>query len=124
MMIKKISAGIFAMIIITQVTSCASGSPPRHEMALTQNSIRSAEAAGAVSYASKPLRAAQQKVAIAQQLIDKKKYDKAKRQLHLAIADAELAEAVAEAKQSQLAHEELNQSIDLMKKEIARVQDN
>lgn len=124
MMIKKIIAGGFAALVITQAASCTSGSPPRQEMALTQTSIRSAEAAGAVSYASKPLRAAQQRVAKAQRLIDKKKYDEAKYHLQLALADAELAEAAAEAKQSQLAQEELNQSIDLMKKEIARVQEN
>lgn len=124
MMIKKISAGVFVAIVAAHTASCATGSPPRHEMELTQTSIRSAEAAGAVSHASKPLRAAQQKVSIAQTLIDKEKYDEAKHQLHLAIADAELAEATAEARKSELAREELSQSIDLLKKEIARAQEN
>ena len=123
-MIKKTNTGVFAILLATQIAACANGSPPRQEMALTQTSIRSAEAAGAVSYASKPLRAAQQRVAKAQRLIDKKKYDEAKYHLQLALADAELAEASAEAKKSQLAQQELNQSIDLMKKEIARVQED
>ncbi len=121
---KTITTGVFAILLATQVTSCASGSPPLQEMALTQTSIRNAEAAGAVDYASKPLRAAQQKVAIAQRLIDRKKYDRAKSHLALAIVDAELAEASAEAKKSALAQDELNQSIDLMKKEIERAQEN
>ncbi len=124
MMIKKITTGVFAILVITQIASCSNGSPPRHEMALTQTSIRSAEAAGAVNYAAKPLRSAQQRVAKAQQFIDKKKYDEAKYELQMALADAELAEASAEAKTSQLAQEELTQSIDLMKKEISRVQEN
>ncbi len=116
-------ATTLTLVLATQLAACASGSPPRQEMELTQTSIRSAEAAGAVSYASKPLRAAQQKVTIAQTLIDQKKYDEATRLLHLAIADAELAEATAEAKKSAMARDELDQSIDLMKKEIERVQE-
>ena len=124
MMIKKVAAGLFVAVVATHAASCSTGSPPRHEMELTQTSIRSAEAAGAVSHASKPLRAAQQRVSIAQSLIDKKKYDEARHQLNLALADAELAEATAEARKSELAREELNQSIDLLKKEIARVQEN
>lgn len=122
-MTTKQLATALTLVLATQLAACASGSPPRQEMELTQTSIRSAEAAGAVSYASKSLRAAQQKVTIAQTLIDKKKYDEATRLLHLAIADAELAEATAEAKKSELARNELDQSINLMKKEIERVQE-
>lgn len=114
---------LFTAIITSQIIACSTGSPPRHEMALTQASIRSAEAAGAADHASKPLRSAQQRVERAQRFIDSKKYDDAKRQLQLALADAELAEAMAEAKNSEIANGELQQSIDLMKEEIARAQD-
>lgn len=122
MTIKRLTTAI-VLVLTTQLVACASGSPPRQEMALTQTSIRNAEAAGAVNHASKPLRAAQQKVTIAQRLIDNKKYDDAKRQLDLAMADAELAEATAEAEKSRIAKDELHESINLMKEEIARVQD-
>jgi predicted negative regulator of RcsB-dependent stress response len=59
----------------------------------------------------------------AQSFIDRKEYDDANRQLDLALADAELAEAIAEAGNSQQANKELQLSIDLMKEEIARVQE-
>jgi len=52
----------------------------------------------------------------------KKKHDKAKQLLAEAMVDAELAEAKAEAEKSQIAYEELQQSIDLAKQEITRAQ--
>jgi len=115
---------VAAAILATQVAACSSGPPPKQELSLTQSSIRSAEAAGAVRYAPKFFRAAQQKITVAESLIAKEKFDEARRLLETATADAELAEATAEAEKSRLAYEELRESIDLMKKEIARVQDN
>ena len=114
---------LLTALLSAQLTACSSGAPPRHDLALTQASIRSAEAAGAADHASKPFRSAQQRVVKAQSLIDREKYDEAKRELQLAQADAELAEAMAEAKNSEIANSELQQSIELMKEEIARVQD-
>jgi len=114
---------LFTALLAVGLTACSSGSPPRQKMALTQASIRAAEAAGAVDHAAKPLRSAQQRVEKAQSFIDRKKYDDASRQLDLALADAELAEAIAEASNSQEANKELQLSIDLMKEEIARVQE-
>lgn len=111
------------VLAATQFAACSSGPPPKQELTLTQASIRSAEAAGAVSHAPKALRTAQQKVEAAEALMSKKKYDKAKRLLVQAMADAELAEATAEAEKSKAAYEELQQSITLMKQEIARVQE-
>lgn len=124
MNIRKNITHSIAVLVIAQLVGCSNGPPPKQELSLTQASIRNAEAAGAVSYAPKPYRAAQQKVEVAQTYIDKKKYDKAKRLLISATADAELAEATAEAEKSKLAHSELQESIGLMKQEIARVQDN
>ncbi|MEM7256978.1 MAG: DUF4398 domain-containing protein [Pseudomonadota bacterium] len=114
---------LLATLLATQLVACSTGSPPSQDMALTQASIRSAVAAGADEHASKPLRSAQQRLEKAQRMINSKKYDDARRQLQLAQADAELAEAMAEAKNSQIANSELQESIDLMKEEIARVQD-
>jgi len=111
------------VLAVTQFAACSSGPPPKQELTLTQASIRSAEAAGATSHAPKALRTAQQKVETAEVLMSKKKHDKAKRLLTQAMADAELAEATAEAEKSKVAYQELQQSIDLMKQEIARVQD-
>ncbi len=124
MNVPKIATALTAMVILTQVAACSSGPPPRQELSLTQSSIRSAEAAGAITHASKPFRLAQQKVTTAQSLIEKKKFDKARMLLESATADAELAEATAEAEKSRLASEELTESIALMKEEIARAQDN
>jgi Cdc6-like AAA superfamily ATPase len=111
------------VLAVTQFAACSSGPPPKQELSLTQASIRSAEAADASTHAPKALRTAQQKVEEAEALMAKKKHDKAKRLLTQAMADAELAEATAEAEKSRVAYEELQQSIDLMKEEIARVQD-
>ncbi len=124
MNLKRNVIHTIAVLVIVQLAGCSSGPPPKQELTLTQSSIRNAEAAGAVSYAPKPYREAQQKVEVAEAYIEKKKYDKAKRLLISATADAELAEATAEAEKSKLAHSELQESVDLMKKEIARVQDN
>lgn len=110
------------VLAVTQFAACSSGPPPKQELSLTQASIRSAEAAGAVSHAPKSLRSAQQKLETAETLISRKKHDKAKLLLSQAMADAELAEATAEAEQSRVAYEELQRSIDLMKQEIARAQ--
>lgn len=114
---------LFTALLTTQLIACSSGAPPRQDMALAQASVRSAVAAGAADHASKPLRSAQQRVEKARHLMDGEKYDDAKYQLQLALADAELAEAMAEAKKAELANGELHQSIDLMKEEIARVQE-
>lgn len=111
------------VLSVTLFAACSSGPPPKQELALTHASIRSAEAAGAASYAPKPLRTAQQKVETAEALISKKKHDKAKRLLSEAMVDAKLAEATAEAEQSRVAYQELQQSIVLMKQEIARAQE-
>ena len=118
--IAKTTAVVLAM---TQFAACTSGPPPKQELTLTQASIRSAESASASTHAPRSLRTAQQKVETAEALMNKKKHDKAKRMLAQAMADAELAEATAEAEKSKAAYEELQQSIDLMKQEIARVQD-
>jgi len=109
-------------LAVTQFAACSSGPSPKQELSLTHASIRSAEAAGAASHAPKALRTAQQKAETAEALMNKKKHDKAKRLLTEAMADAELAEATAEAQKAKLAYTELQQGIDLMKREIARVQ--
>ena len=118
--IAKTTALVMA---VSQFAACSSGPPPKQELSLTQASIRSAEAAGASSHAPKALRTAQQKVESAELLINKKQHQQAKLLLTQALADAELAEATAEAEKSKVAYQELQQSIDLMKEEIARVQD-
>ena len=110
------------MLAVTQFAACSNGPAPKQELSLTDASIRSAESAGASSLAPKALRSAQQKVEQAKALMRKKKHDKAKQLLAEAMVDAELAEAKAEAKKSQIAYEELQQSIDLAKQEIARAQ--
>ena len=121
--ILNIAKATALVLSVTQFAACSSGPPPKQELALTHASIRSAEAAGAASHAPKPLRTAQQKVETAETLISKKKHDQAKRLLSEAMVDAKLAEATAEAEQSRVAYQELQQSIDLMKQEIARAQE-
>lgn len=121
--IRNLARNTLLLIAVTQFAACSSGPPPKQELSLTQASIRSAEAAGAAEYAPKALRTAQQKVESAKSLINKEEYKKAKLVLESALADAELAEASAEAQKSKLANSELQESIDLMKQEIARVQE-
>jgi len=121
--IQKVLMTLGVVIAATQFSACSSGPPPKAELSLAQASIRSAEAANAASYAPKSLRTAQQKVVSAESYMADKKNKKAKMLLTQALADAELAEAYAEAHKAKLAYEELQQSIDLMKQEIARVQD-
>ena len=120
--ILNIAKSTVLVLAVTQFAACSSGPPPKQELSLTQASIRSAEAAGAISHAPKSLRIAQQKVETAETLMSKKQHDKAKLLLAEAMADAELAEATAAAEQSRVVYEELQQSIDLMKEEIARAQ--
>ncbi len=110
------------ILAVTQFAACSSGPPPKQELSLTQASIRSAEAAGAASYAPKALRTSQQKVETAEFLISRKKHDKAKLLLTQAMADAELAEATAEAEKSKAAYDELQSSIELLSQEVARAQ--
>ncbi len=99
---NKLAACALCTLLVTQLSACASGSPPKQQLALTQSSIDSAEAVGAAIHAKEPYEAAQQKLDLAKRFIDKKKYDKAKHQLELANADAKLALSEAKAKNEAL----------------------
>lgn len=110
-------------LLTIQLGACSSGPPPKQDLSLSQAAVRKAEAAGANDYAPVQLRAAQLKLEKAQTQIEKKNHKYARRLLQQATVDAELAEASAEASKSGRAYEELQQSIDLMKQEIARLQD-
>lgn len=88
---------IAACVCGLQLSACSSGSPPRQELQISENTINQAIASGAEEVAPKELLNAQNKLSKAHRLIKKKKYKDAKGWLAQATVDAKLALRTTEA---------------------------
>lgn len=104
--------------------SCASTKPPTEEMARTEAAINQADQVGAQDYAPLALRNARKKYQEAKDLVDKKKYKKAKRMAERAEVDAKLAEKRSLSEKAQNAVKQLHKSIKILKQEIQQNQQN
>lgn len=111
------AAGLFG------VTGCAStGDRPDAELASARTSIAQAEQAGANEHGAEPLTSAREKLSAAQAAVARDEMVVAQRLAEEAALDAELAGAMARNRKAELAVEELNDTIEVLREEIARGQ--
>lgn len=94
--------------------------PPTGQLALTEGAVNKATAAQGYEYAPMELTKAQEKLTQARRDMQNEKNASARRLLEQAEVDARLAEEKAETAKTQLAVEELQQNIDLLREEIQR----
>ncbi len=120
---KKIlfKSGAVALLVLS-MAACSSMPAPTTEMALSDSAVKDAELAGAREHAPLELRRASEKMEKAKEAMREEEYEIAKRLSEQALVDAELAEAKSYSEQSNIALQELRDSIDLMRKEISRAQ--
>lgn len=105
------------------LTSCAPAmQPPASQMALAEEAIEEASAAGAYEYAPLELKTARDKIDQAKAAVNAEDYVTAERLLKQAEIDAKLAEAKSTTVKSQRVVDELQKGTDLLREEIQRKQ--
>ncbi len=121
---NQVIRGMAVAGIVVSLAACSSPPKPKAELALSANALETAEQAGAREYAPVELRRARELNQAALAAVQKEKMSSAKLLAERAVADAELARAIANAEKSQQALKELQDGIELMRTEIQRVQVN
>lgn len=112
-----------AAIGLVGITACASTDDrPDAKLAIAQSSIEQAQRAGANEHAAQPLSAAREKLSAAQAAVARDEMLVAERLAEEAALDAELAGAMTRTRKAELAVEELNDTIEVLREEIARGQ--
>jgi hypothetical protein len=94
--------------------------PPASHMALAEDAVEKASAAGAYEYAPVELKTARDKIDQAKTAMQSKDYASSQRLLEQAEVDARLAEARSNTVKSRRAVEELQKSIELLREELQR----
>ena len=115
------SFGSAAALVAVLLSGCATTAPPPTErMAEARSAVKQAEDVGAMEYAAVEYRRAQQKLADAQAALTRGRHDRARRLAEQAAVDAELAGIKARSAKTQNAVTELQESIRLLRQEMAR----
>jgi hypothetical protein len=99
---------------------CASTPEPVAEMATARSTVNSVEAVDVRQMAPVQLDRAQTKLERAEAALREENYDEARRLAQEAQADAQLAEALTEARIAQRNAEQIEQSIEILRREIER----
>lgn len=113
----------FATVIaaLALLGGCASTPEAPHQaLARAEASIQNAEQSGARQYGTDELDAARQHLTQARAAVDREEMIAAERHAEKAAVDAELAAAMARNQKAQASVREINESIDILKEEIAR----
>lgn len=97
---------------------CASVPPPKEDLALAENSVQAAEEAGALEHAPLELRRAKQKLEKAEVAMEAEDYRVARRYLEQAHVDAQVAELKARSAKAQIAVQELQKSLRLLREQM------
>lgn len=114
---KAGTASILGAMIV--LGGCASsGEPPQSELRAAETSIQQAVSSDARKYEPVLLNRAQNKVADAEELIEREQYIEAERLLEQADVDAQLAGARANTAKAKQAVTEINQNIDALRQRI------
>lgn len=101
------------------LAACAGPGPkPDGELQNAESAIERAQASGAREHEPALLNRAQGKVADAEELMEAEEYEEARRVLEQAAVDAELATARTETQQARDAAEELNESIEALRRQL------
>lgn len=115
------TAGLTGLALI--LGGCASsGERPSADLQSAESALQQAVASDAREYQPVLLNDAQNKVADAKSLIDKKDYQKAERLLEQAAVDAQLAGARSETAKARQAVEEVNRNIESLRQRINQSQ--
>lgn len=110
-----------AVAALALLAGCA-GTPeaPHQALARAEASIENAERSGAREYGTEELDSAREYLSQARAAIDREEMIVAERYAERAAVDAELAAAMARNQMAQESVQELNQSIEVLREEIAR----
>lgn len=102
------------------VAGCASVPPPTEQMAVSRSAIANAVSAGGSEYAPVEMRAAQEKMDLANRAMGKEDFENARRLAEAAQADARLAEKKAESAKAQKAASVTQDDIRVLREEMNR----
>jgi len=116
----RVFQSILVGAAVLVVSACGSTPAPRTEIALAETALQGAIAADAQTHAPILLRTAREKQALASEAMSKERYGAARRLSEQATVDAELAKARTESEKSRLALKEVQDSIQLMRQEVGR----
>src|SRR5215510_3308648 len=118
-MISKKAMLWFLLCGIVGLSGCASKPPTATLSQLSQAelAVKQADKSKAPEYASLELYTAREQLASAQQAMNKKEYEEARRLAERALVNAQLAEAMGDAAQTRQAATELRQSIEALRRE-------
>ncbi|HEX7720237.1 MAG TPA: DUF4398 domain-containing protein [Woeseiaceae bacterium] len=121
--IKKPATAVLAVAMLVVAGGCASTPDrPAGELATAEAVIAQAQQSGAAEHSPAELAAAQNKLAEAKLAAERDDMVAARRLAEQAALDAELATAMTRNQQAESAVDELNDTIDALREEIARNQ--
>lgn len=119
MVSKKTVLRFLLLCGVVGLSGCA-GKPPTATLAQLSQAelaVKQADKSKAPEYASLELFTAREQLASAQQAMNRKEYEEARRLAERALVNAQLAEAMADAAQTRQAATELRQSIEALRRE-------
>ena len=122
--LRSITAVMLVGGTLALTQGCSSTPRPDAEVAGASAALMSAESSEATLYAPVPMDRAKDKLRRAQQAIERKDFDEARRLSEEAQADAELAHAITSKTRAQTALSDLETSIEMLRSEILRGQQN
>jgi hypothetical protein len=99
---------------------CSAGKPPTAALSQAELAVREANDSTAPQHAALELQMAREQLDGAQQAMQDKAYETARRQAEKALVNAQLAEAKAETASARQAAAELRQSIESLRREAMR----
>lgn len=117
---QLIGAAVMAAIFMVGCTSTPAILAPTEQMALSRSAISSASSAGGSEFAPVQLKSAMDKMDSAERAMGTKNYDLARKMAEEAQVDAQLAATAARAGKAQKAADALQQSDQVLKKELDR----
>ncbi|UTA48518.1 DUF4398 domain-containing protein [Simiduia sp. 21SJ11W-1] len=109
---------IFASAITLTATACATGTPPKSELATAETYVKTAQDEQADKLAAEHYRRAKSNLDIAMAALDSEDYQQARWAAEKATADAKLAEAKAKTVKMQKMLTELNETIAQLEQEM------
>lgn len=118
-LIKLLGASVMAVSMLG-LNGCASGPPPRQEMAAADFAVNEAEEAEASRYAPVDLRNARKKLEAAERAMASRDHKEARRLAEQAFVDAQLAETKARTAVQLQNAAILRQSIETLRYELKR----
>jgi len=113
-----LSVAVVAALMVA--SGCSTVGPPKAEIAAADLAIQDATKSMAPQYAPLELRMARDKLDKAQRAMNNEEYIDARRLAEEALVDAELAEAKASSEDARRAANELQQSLETLRREAER----